>query len=44
MDPSNYKIEWDGRNNNGQSVASGQYFYVMSAPGFSSTEYMTLLK
>ena len=40
-----YKIEWDGKNNSGQSVASGQYFYVMSAPGgFSNTQYMTLLK
>ena len=40
-----YKIEWDGKNSSGQSVASGQYFYVMTAPGgFSSTQYMTLLK
>ena len=42
---NNYSIKWDGRNNSGQSVASGQYFYVMKAPGgFTSTEYMTLLK
>ena len=42
---SNYIVVWDGKNNSGQSVASGQYFYLMSAPGgFSSTQYMTLLK
>ena len=42
---SNYSIDWDGKNNSGQSVASGQYFYVMSAAGgFTSTQYMTLLK
>jgi hypothetical protein len=42
---NNYSIKWDGRNSSGQSVASGQYFYVMKAPGgFTSTEYMTLLK
>ena len=40
----NYSIVWDGRNEKGQSVASGQYFYVMKAPGFKSTENMTLLK
>ena len=42
---SGYNVTWDGRNNSGQSVASGQYFYVMNAAGgFSSTQYMTLLK
>tara|TARA_Y100001970_G_C14026622_1_gene746406 strand:+ start:226 stop:972 length:747 start_codon:yes stop_codon:yes gene_type:complete len=40
-----YSITWDGKNNSGQSVASGQYFYVMNAAGgFTSTQYMTLLK
>ena len=41
---NNYSVTWDGKNDNGQQVASGQYFYVMQAPGFSSTEYMTLIK
>ena len=42
---SNYSVNWDGKNNSGQSVASGQYFYVMNASGgFVSTQYMTLLK
>ena len=40
-----YNVTWDGKNNSGQSVASGQYFYVMNAAGgFTSTQYMTLLK
>ena len=42
---SSYSANWNGKNNSGQSVASGQYFYVMNAPGgFSTTKYMTLLK
>tara|TARA_Y100001970_G_scaffold13758_1_gene15591 strand:- start:39 stop:791 length:753 start_codon:yes stop_codon:yes gene_type:complete len=42
---NNYSITWDGRNDSGQMVASGQYFYVMNGPaGFTSSEYMTLLK
>ena len=41
---NNYSVTWDGKNDNGQQVASGQYFYVMQAPGFNSTEYMTLIK
>jgi len=41
---NNYSVTWDGKNDNGQQVASGQYFYVMQAPGFTSTEYMTLIK
>ncbi len=41
---NNYSVTWDGKNDSGQQVASGQYFYVMQAPGFTSTEYMTLIK
>ncbi len=41
---NSYSVTWDGKNDNGQQVASGQYFYVMQAPGFNSTEYMTLIK
>ena len=41
---NNYSVVWDGKNDTGQQVASGQYFYVMQAPGFTSTEYMTLIK
>jgi len=45
VDRNNYSIAWNGKNDKGQLVASGQYFYVMKAPGgFTSSEYMTLLK
>jgi hypothetical protein len=37
-------VRWDGRNDSGQSVASGMYFTRMEAEGFSATQKMTLLK
>ena len=39
-----YNILWNGLNNNGQAVASGRYIVKMTAPGFSETITMTLLK
>ncbi len=39
-----YQAVWDGLNNTGQNVASGRYIVKMSAPGFSDTITMTLLK
>ena len=35
---------WDGRNNNGQVVASGPYFYVLKIQGNILTKKMILLK
>jgi hypothetical protein len=35
---------WHGRNNRGQNVATGVYFYRMTAPGFVTTRKMVLLK
>ena len=37
-------IYWDGRNNLGESVASGVYFYHLSAGDFSATRKMAILK
>ena len=35
---------WDGRNNLGEQVASGVYFYSLHAPDFSATRKMLILK
>ena len=37
-------VHWDGRNNLGQPVASGIYFYQLLADGFSQTRRMVLMK
>jgi YVTN family beta-propeller protein len=39
-----YKVEWDGTNDAGQSVATGMYFYRMTAGKFVQTKKMLLLK
>ncbi len=37
-------IYWDGRNEIGEQVASGVYFYHLSAGGYSTTRKMVILK
>jgi subtilisin family serine protease len=39
-----HAIEWDGRETNGQPVASGVYLYRLVSGEFSQTRKMTLLK
>jgi DNA-binding beta-propeller fold protein YncE len=39
-----YKVTWDGRNDHGQRVASGVYFYRLNAGKFTKTKKMMLLK
>jgi hypothetical protein len=41
---SDLSVDWDGRDSNGQAVASGVYFYRLTAPGFTKTRKMVLLK
>lgn len=35
---------WDGKDSNGQEVASGMYFYTLRADGYSETRRMVILK
>jgi flagellar hook assembly protein FlgD len=35
---------WDGRNEHGESVGSGVYYYRLEAPGYEKTLKMTVLK
>lgn len=39
-----YSIQWNGKNQNGQKVASGIYFVQMRAGDYLSTQKMTLLR
>jgi flagellar hook assembly protein FlgD len=40
----NYEVTWDGKNDSGEKVASGMYFYKLSAGEFSETKKMVLLR
>jgi flagellar hook assembly protein FlgD len=37
-------ITWDGKDNAGNSVSSGVYFYKLVAGHFSATEKMVMMK
>jgi flagellar hook assembly protein FlgD len=37
-------VTWDGRSDAGTQVATGVYFYRLSAPGFTQTRKMVMLK
>lgn len=39
-----HNVVWNGLNESGQSVASGRYILKMTAPGYTETITMTLLK
>ncbi len=45
LDPGNHRFTWDGRDETGRPVASGVYFYRLSAPGgLVLTKSMILMK
>ncbi len=39
-----YSIQWDGRNDSGESVSSGIYFYRIQAGDFSEMKRMVIMK
>jgi hypothetical protein len=39
-----YSIKWQADTDNGTSVASGVYFYKLTAGDYTDTKKMTLLK
>jgi hypothetical protein len=39
-----YRIDWDGKNDNGKLVSSGLYLYKLEVNGFSQAKRMILLK
>ena len=39
-----YNIKWNGKNDNGKSVSSGVYFYMLKTPEYTKTNKMLLLK
>jgi hypothetical protein len=44
LEPGNHKIHWNGRDDRGQSVASGIYLYRLKAGDETFTRKMTVLK
>ncbi len=44
MEAGNHTVTWDGRSNEGTQVASGVYFYRLSAGSFNRTMKMMMLK
>ncbi len=42
--PGSYTVQWDGRDNSGNMVASGTYLYRIQASHFTETKKMILLK
>jgi hypothetical protein len=41
---NNYRLTWDGKNESGDAVASGVYFYRLTAGSFTTTKKMVLLR
>lgn len=44
QEPGFYSVSWDGKNDEGQNVASGVYFYQIKAGKFVSTKKMVLMR
>jgi hypothetical protein len=44
MHTGKHEISWDGRNNQGESVSAGVYYYRLHTAGFNLTKKMTLIR
>jgi len=44
MNAGKHNIVWNGRDNAGNAVSSGVYFYKMNAGKYSSTKKMIMMK
>ncbi len=44
LDSGEHKIVWNGKDDNGKSLASGVFFYKMTSGNYSSTKKMVLMK
>lgn len=42
--PGVYEIHWDGRNENGEFVSSGIYFYLLRTDSFTNVKKMVFLR
>jgi hypothetical protein len=42
--PGNYQVIWDGKNQKGNEVSSGIYFYQLKAGNYKETRKMSLLR
>jgi len=43
-DAGTYKVTWDGTNNNGKTVSTGIYYYMLKSNNFVDVKKMVLLK
>jgi flagellar hook assembly protein FlgD len=44
MHVGRHEISWDGRNNQGESVSAGVYYYMLQTASFDQTKKMTLIR
>ena len=44
VNPGKHKIEWNAKDNEGNPVASGIYFYELSSPSFTARKKMLLIR
>jgi flagellar hook assembly protein FlgD len=44
LGPGTETVTWDGRDDRGEPVSSGVYFYRMTAPGFEMTHKMVFVQ